>query len=324
MTWKSILKTNFTNIDKLINYLQLDEKNAAKVLRHSKFIFNLPYRLAQKIEKNNVEDPLFKQFVPTIEELAYNPNFLVDPVQDQSFGCTKKLLQKYNGRALLVSTSACAMHCRYCFRQNFPYETKVKGFEEELSWLKNNSSVKEVILSGGDPLSLPNANLHNFIQECEKISHIKRIRFHTRFIIGIPERIDDEFIAMLKKSRFSFWFILHINHPREIDQDIIAKIDQLKRIGCNVLNQAVLLKNVNDNVETLVELCETLIDANIIPYYLHQLDRVQGAQHFEVKEEKGHFLIKELEKRLPGFAVPKYVKEIAGEPNKTRLLPVLS
>jgi EF-P beta-lysylation protein EpmB len=223
---------------------------------------------------------------------------------------------------LLICTSACAMHCRYCFRQNFDYETENKGFAEELAMIAEDSSLHEILLSGGDPLSLSNTSLKALIEALAKIPHLKRLRFHTRFPIGIPERIDDEFLDILEKTRFQTWFVIHTNHPQELDKDIFQALKKVQKLGIPVLNQTVLLKGVNDNLETLKKLCETLVDQGILPYYLHQLDRVQGSHHFEVAEERGHELIEELLKEIAGYAVPKYVREISGEPSKTPLLPI--
>lgn len=242
---------------------------------------------------------------------------MTDPVGDQSFRCGPKLLHKYQGRVLLVTTGACAMNCRFCFRQNFDYDVVDKSFEVELDQIAKDPTIFEVILSGGDPLSLPNRNLASLLKKIASIPHVRRIRFHTRFPIGIPERIDDEFLKMMESSPLQIWFILHCNHPREMDEDVIAAMTQLRKRGVNVLNQGVLLKGVNDDIETLAGLYLTLVDHGIFPYYLHQLDRVQGTAHFEVEEREGVRLMEELQKRLPGYAVPKYVREIAGQPSKT-------
>ena len=188
-----------------------------------------------------------------------------------------------------------------------------------MDYIRHDPSIREVILSGGDPLSLPNRVLGRLLEQLSEIDHVKNIRFHTRYPIGIPERIDEDFIAMLEKLSQQIWFVIHCNHPRELDNEIFGRLTRLRKIGVIVLNQAVLLKGVNDSVDVLKELCETLTDHGILPYYLHQLDRVQGAQHFEVSEDVGHLLMEELRKVLPGYAVPKYVREIAGEKSKTQL-----
>ena len=317
---KDIIQKNFTCRKKLADFLLLDEQARESILPKSQFPLNLPFRLAQKIQKGTLDDPILKQFLPTHKESIKSSGFLSDPVNDVGSQKTYKLLHKYHGRVLLVCTSACAMHCRYCFRQNFDYEVKDKTYQEELDYIKNDSSIREVILSGGDPLSLPNRVLGNLLKRLSEIKHVKNIRFHTRYPIGIPERIDDPFLTLLEEIPQQIWFVIHCNHPRELDDEIFYRLAQLRKIGVMVLNQAVLLKGVNDNVDVLKELCETLIDHGILPYYLHQLDRVQGAGHFEVSEEEGLRLINELRGVLPGYAVPRYVREIAGEKSKTELL----
>lgn len=211
------------------------------------------------------------------------------------------------------------MHCRYCFRQHFDYETEDKSFDKELSLIAADESIAEVILSGGDPLSLPDRILHSLLTRIAEIPHIKRIRFHTRFIIGIPERIDDAFLEMIKSVKKQFFFVIHINHGNELDEEILNRVRDLQNLGAVVLNQTVLLKGINDDVATLLTLCKGLVDHGILPYYLHQLDRVAGAAHFEVEEEKGKKLIQQLNEVLPGYAVPKYVREVTGEPAKVAI-----
>ena len=315
--WKKVLRTNFTDVRELAAYLNIPTE---KLFIHSKFVLNLPRRLADKIEKGRMEDPLLRQFVPLQEETIPHLEFLPDPVGDVTFKKSDKLIQKYHGRALVVSTSACAMHCRYCFRQNFPYETQRKGFEKEIRELQENTSITEAILSGGDPLSLSDEVLGNFLKELDKIPHLTKIRFHTRFPIGIPERIDDSFIALLSEVQKQMLFVIHVNHPKELDEDVLKALKSVAKLGIPLLCQSVLLKGVNDNLEILKALFEKLIDHGIIPYYLHQLDKVQGASHFEVPREKGLHLIQELLAHLPGYAIPRYVEEIPGALSKKNIL----
>ncbi len=314
--WRSILRKNFTRVDQFADFLELNDAQRAQLILKPHFAFQVPLRLAEKMPKGTLDDPLVRQFLPLQAELKHHPDFVSDPVCDQAFQKEKKLLHKYDGRVLLVCTSACAMHCRYCFRQNFSYETD-KTFEKELACIEQDLSVHEVILSGGDPLSLSDEMLAYLLESLAKLPHIRRIRFHTRFPIGIPERIDDSFLSLIAVVPQQVYFIIHCNHPRELDQDVLQHLNALQRLGCIIMNQAVLLKGVNDDVHTLKQLCEQLSNHGILPYYLHQLDRVQGTAHFEVDEERGRFLMQEIAKQLPGYAVPKYVREIAGEPYKT-------
>ena len=318
--WRQILRQNFTNWEALANFLELYDQQREKILQKPNFILSLPRRLANKIEKGTLDDPILKQFLPTVDEKIHTPGFASDPHEEK--GCLRgpKLLQKYKRRVLLVCTGACALHCRYCFRQNFSYKFEKKTFEEEIDIITKDPSIHEVVLSGGDPLALSNAALRSLLNSLSVIPHIRGVRFHTRFPIGIPERIDDSFLQMIEELPQQVWFVIHCNHPRELDETVFSSLRALQKRGVIVLNQAVLLRGVNDDVDTLRELCETLIDQGVLPYYLHQLDRVQGAAHFEVPETKGLQLIKELNTLLPGFAVPKYVREITGEPNKTPII----
>lgn len=317
--WKSILKSNFTNLNKLSDFLELSLENRKK-LTHSNFVLNLPVRLAAKIQKNNLNDPIFRQFVPLMEENEVDPSFIKDPLAESSFKQEGKLLSKYPTRSLIITTSACAMHCRYCFRRAFPYETDRKDFAPEIERLRQDASLEEVILSGGDPLSLPNERLKALFNDLNSIEHLKRIRFHTRFPIGIPERIDEEFLDILKNSHKQIWFVIHCNHPSELDEDVLSALKSLQKLGIPVLNQSVLLKGVNDTLEILEELSRTLSNNGIQPYYLHQLDRVEGAKHFEVDPQRGVQLVEQLSNRLSGFMIPKYVKEI---PHKSRKTPLI-
>ena len=317
--WRKIQRDNFTDWKKLFSFLDFDGSKADQVLTDSKFPLNLPRRLAEKIEKGNWNDPILRQFLPTIEERVQSPLFVLDPIADTSFRSKPKLLYKYHGRALLVCTSACAMHCRYCFRQHFDYETKDKLFLEELEAIAAEPSITEVLLSGGDPLSLSDDQLGYLLNELEKIPHLNRIRFHTRFPMGIPERIDDSFIHLLSSCQKQIIFVIHCNHPQEFDNVIFAHLKKVQQLGIPILTQSVLVRGVNDDVHTLKNLFELLVDHGIIPYYLHQLDRVQGAAHFEVPEEEGKLLMNQLNALLPGYAIPKYVREIAHQPSKTPL-----
>lgn len=318
--WRTIQKNNFTDWTTLLSYLELPLKEAEKkVLSSPHFVLNLPYRLAQKMKKGDWKDPLLLQFLPLKQELHDHPLFVSDPVLDNSFTKTSKLLHKYTGRALLLCTSACAMHCRYCFRQNFSYEKETLNFSKELAELTKEVSLTEIILSGGDPLSLNNTKLNYLLQELSQIPHIQKIRFHTRFPIGIPERINAELISMLSRLNKQVIFIIHANHPKELDNDIFQALKQIQKLGIPVLSQTVLLHQINDDIEILTDLFTILSNHGILPYYLHQLDRVKGTQHFEVCMEKGLELIKQLSAKLPGYCVPKYVKEIPNQPNKTSI-----
>lgn len=317
--WRTIQLQNFRSLHKLADFLELDHTVREPLLHLPPFPLNLPLRLAKKIAKNRPEDPIFRQFIPVKDELTVQEGFVDDPVGDGCFRKGPKLIRKYASRALLTVSSACAMHCRYCFRQNFPYETKQKEFTEELKALRNDPSISEVILSGGDPLSLGNEELRSLLSELGNIDSIKRIRFHTRFPIGIPERIDEGFLSLMQEIPKQIYFVVHINHLAELDQEILNAFKAVSRLGIPLLSQTVLLRGVNDSVTVLEELFSFLVDHGIIPYYLHHLDPVTGSARFAVSEEEGKALIRSLTERLSGYAVPKYVREIPGRLSKTSL-----
>lgn len=317
--WRQIQKENFTKISDLADFLELSPELKTAILQKPLFTLNLPRRLAEKIGKNNTADPLFRQFVPLIDETTNIEGFISDPVQDQSFKKTGKLLKKYKSRALLLSTSACAMHCRYCFRQNFPYETEQPGFDEEIAYLEKSPDIFEIILSGGDPLSLSDDALKQLFNRLETIPHIQRIRFHTRFLIGIPERITPSFLNILSSSSKQLIFVIHCNHPKELDTDVTEALKKIQILGIPILNQSVLLKGVNDNETTLLALSETLINSGVIPYYLHQLDPVKGTAHFAVSDERASELIRFLQENLSGFGIPRLAREEPGKMSKTLL-----
>lgn len=320
--WREVQRKNFTNLNKLIDFLELDPSNRRFLEAAPKFPLNLPLRLAEKIEKNNLEDPILLQFVPLIDPMRVGieeKNTVLDPTSDLSFQKSEHLLQKYAMRALILTTSACAMHCRYCFRQNFPYSTIKNSFQEELQLIKQDSSLKEIILSGGDPLSLSNQSLSELIENLDEIPHLRRLRFHSRFPIGIPERIDEGLLAILNKTRLQVIFVTHVNHARELDEEVLSALKMIQKLGVLVLNSSVLLKGVNDRVSILEELSNLLSDHGILPYYLHALDPVRGSSQFDVPIDIGKKLINELQECLSGYSVPKFVKEIPFEKSKTPL-----
>lgn len=305
-----------THWGKLADFLLLDEQQRRCILQKPAFPLNLPLRLAQKIQKGTLEDPILKQFLPVAAEKEEVPGFVGDPVGDRLSQRSLRLLQKYRGRALLVCSGACVMNCRFCFRQNYAYDDEDKSFDREVELISRDPTIHEIILSGGDPLSLGERALGSLLNRLSAIPHVLRLRFHTRFPIGIPERIDEEFLSMLSRIPQQVFFVIHCNHPRELDADIFARLRSLKALGVVLLAHTVLLRGINDNLETLEELFQNLANQGILPYYLNQLDRVRGAAHFEVPEATGSLLLAQLRARLPGYAVPKYAKEVAGEPNK--------
>lgn len=314
--WRKIQKKSFRSLDTLCDYLELTDKQRLELAYARPFPLLVPRRLASKMVKGSLEDPLFRQFVPLKEEERMVKGFVRDPVEDKRFRVATRLLRKYEQRALLLTTAACVMNCRFCFRQNFDYADGEKVFAEELEIIRSDTSLREVILSGGDPLSLSNQTLQSLIEKLDGIEHLRRLRIHTRFPVGVPERLDAQFKGLLDGSRLQVYFVVHCNHPLELDEDVITALQSLK---VPLLGQTVLLKNVNDDFDTLKNLCEKMADNGVIPYYLHQLDKVTGTAHFEVEQDRGKLLIEQLQKSLSGYAVPQYVKEEPGLTHKTPL-----
>jgi EF-P beta-lysylation protein EpmB len=320
MSWKDRIRDNICSVRALADYLELDATHRSRLEMSPSFRLNLPLRLAEKIPKNCLDHPLARQFVPLKEESAREKGWLDDPVHDTAFQKSERLLQKYQGRVLVVSTGACAMHCRYCFRQNYSYPAAGSFPSQEVDLISRDPSIHEVILSGGDPLSLPDHVLARWVSALDSIPHVKRLRLHTRFPIGIPERITEDLLALLSHTRLQVWMVVHCNHALELDEEVCRALKRVLRSGIPVLNQAVLLRGVNDDLQAQIDLCSRLVDHGIQPYYLHQLDRVQGAQHFEVPVQQGLELIHALRSRVSGYAVPQYVAEIPGHPSKTPVL----
>lgn len=317
--WREIQKNNFKDLKLLCDFLQLSSDKRTALLNIKPFSLNLPRRLAEKIEKNSLNDPILLQFVPLKEETALSSDFIKSPVCDELFQKTPRLLKKYEGRALLIPSSACAMHCRFCFRKNYPYESPSNNLSQELQILQNDPSIFEIILSGGDPLSLSDQNLSSLILSLDKIPHLKILRFHTRFPIGIPERMTQKFLNVLEKIRLQTVFIAHINHVKELDIDVINALKKVQKLGIPILTHTVLLKNINDNFKALYDLFSSLAQLGFIPYYLNQLDKVTGSSHFNVSIEQGQKLMRKLQENLPGYAIPKYIQEIPHKKHKTSI-----
>ncbi len=299
-----------------------DFKGAARAAANAFPLF-VPRGFVARMRPGDPADPLLRQVLPRADEMAEVPGFVADPVDDAAATRQAGLLQKYEGRALLIATGTCAVHCRYCFRRHFPYDEAPRSFVEwqpALDEIAADTSLREVILSGGDPLTLVDAKLAELVKWLEPIPHLRRLRIHTRLPIVIPERVTDELVAMLGDTRLTPVVVLHANHANELDQQVADAVAKLVNVGVMLLNQAVLLAGVNDSVEAQAALSERLIDMRVIPYYLHQLDRVAGAAHFEAPVATGRRIIEALRARLPGYAVPRYVQEVAGAPSKTDLL----
>jgi EF-P beta-lysylation protein EpmB len=295
---------------------------AAVEAAERQFRLRVPRGFVARMRPGDPADPLLAQVLPRAAETAEVPGFTADPLAERDASPAPGVLQKYRGRALLVVTGACAIHCRYCFRRHFPYAEESLSpakLEGALGWLAADPSISEVILSGGDPLSLPDDRLAELAGRLAAIPHLRRLRVHTRLPVVVPERVDRPLLDWLAGGRLAPVVVIHANHAREIDPAVRAALGRLRRAGVTLLNQAVLLRGVNDRVEALAELSEALFAAGVLPYYLHLLDPVAGAAHFEVGEDEGRRLVAEVAARLPGYLVPRLVRERPGAPAK---LPV--
>jgi EF-P beta-lysylation protein EpmB len=282
----------------------------------------VPENFLARMTPSDPYDPLLRQVLPLTEESLTVEGFISDPVGDFDSRRTAGVLQKYAGRVLLIATSACAVHCRYCFRRDYPYSEEPRRLEDwqpALDEIAADTSITEVIFSGGDPLMLNDSRLSILCSAIDQISHVERIRFHTRLPIVLPSRVTDELIYLMRELRTQPIMVVHANHGNELVGDCADVLRKVVRTGIPVLNQAVLLAGINDNVETMEALCRRLINLGVVPYYLHQLDRVSGTAHFEADRELGRQLIQNLATRLPGYAVPRFVQEIPGESSKTAL-----
>ncbi|HQU41792.1 MAG: EF-P beta-lysylation protein EpmB [Planctomycetia bacterium 21-64-5] len=322
-SWQSLLKAAIRDPGELCRLLRLpDECRGAAVRAARDFPLFAPRGYVARMRPGDPRDPLLLQVLPLADELSSPPEFSADPVGDREAALTPGLLHKYQGRVLLVTTGACAVHCRYCFRRHFPYaETphSLAQWEPAIEQIAADPTIDEVILSGGDPLTLVDRWLRQLAERLAGIGHVRRLRVHTRLPIVLPERVCPELLDWLRGTRLTPIVVVHANHPAEISGQVAVALSRMVDTGVVVLNQSVLLRRVNDNADVLEELCRRLVDLRVMPYYLHQLDRVRGAAHFEVPEAVGRKLVAELRRRLPGYAVPRYVRERAAAANKEPL-----
>lgn len=318
--WQQQLNNAFKSISALYDYLELDAQAIFSNEAHLNFPLLVPKSFAERMEKGNANDPLLKQVLPVNEEMQMVAGFGLDPVGDLQAMAETGVIHKYQGRALLINTGSCAIHCRYCFRRNFPYSDFQLGNQKQkqaISYLREQVDISEIILSGGDPLLLSDAKLRTFILEMNEIAHLKRIRIHSRLPIVLPDRISDDLIEALKYSKKQLIMVVHCNHVNELNIEVANVCEKMREAGIILLNQSVLLKEVNDDVFQLAQLSEGLFSLGIMPYYLHLLDKASGTAHFEVSKTVAVLLMQQLQAQLPGYLVPKLVKEEAGKAAKT-------
>lgn len=283
------------------------------------FPLRVPRGYLSRIRKGDPDDPLLRQILPLSDELQTVPGFDSDPVGDLGASAAPGVLHKYQGRVLLTATGACAIHCRYCFRRHFPYADENPGrqnWQGAIDYLHDHPEVEELILSGGDPLMLDTPQLELLTQRLRLLPQLQRLRLHTRLPVVLPERIDDTLLEWLARLPWQVVMVIHSNHPAEIDTDVAEALSHLHRYGVTLLNQSVLLRGVNDDAGTLQTLHETLFRHHVLPYYLHLLDRVAGAAHFDIAQLSAEKLVAELRKISPGYLVPRLVREIEGMPHK--------
>jgi EF-P beta-lysylation protein EpmB len=314
--WRRELADAIRDPAELCRVLGLDEGRAAAA---TAFPLLVPRSFVARMRHGDPDDPLLRQVLPTAAEQAAVAGFTADPVAEVAAVTAPGLVQKYAGRALLLLTGGCAVHCRYCFRREFPYAAQgatVGRVEDALAAIAADTTLAEVILSGGDPLLVGDDLLADVVERLGRIPHLRRLRIHTRLPIVLPSRVTDGLVGLLATSGLACVVVVHANHPAELDDDVAAAVRRLATTPAIVLNQAVLLAGVNDSAAVLRALSERLVEIGVVPYYLHLLDRVAGAAHFEVPESAALELVASLRASLPGYAVPRLARELPGEPAK--------
>lgn len=319
-SWQDELNNLIRSPEELFSVLQLPQDGLEQArLACKDFPLRVPHPYASRIQPGNLQDPLLQQVLPVGAELQAAPGYSHDPLEEADSNPIAGLIHKYKSRVLLITSPSCAIHCRYCFRRHFPYDENKPGrsqWQQALEYIAADNAINEVIYSGGDPLSSNDKQLAWLTQQIAAIPHIKRLRIHTRLPIMIPQRITAECLRWLSETRLQTIMVLHTNHAQEIDDNVRAALAQLQQHGVTLLNQAVLLKGINDDLDAQVALSESLFASGVLPYYLHLLDKVKGAAHFDIHRDQALKLHKAMQAQLPGFLVPKLVQEVAGAPSK--------
>lgn len=320
--WQTVVRQAIRDPLQLVTELGLPQQLVDGTAQpHQQFSTFVPRTFLRRMVPGDPADPLLLQVLPRSAETRNPPDYKRDAVGELGSAHPAGLVRKYPGRALLITRGVCAVNCRYCFRRHFPYnEYATVGdarIRQAIEIIRADAGIEEIILSGGDPLMMVDDALFSLIDQVEAIEQIQRLRIHTRLPVVIPQRVTDALVRRLGNSRLTVSVVLHINHAQEIDQSVVEAAGRLQQVPLTLLNQSVLLRGVNDQVDTLVQLSRRLIEMHCLPYYLHQLDRVQGAAHFEVATETGETLIQEMRKQLPGYAVPRFVREVPGELSKS-------
>lgn len=318
MRWQKILANGFNNIFDLLTFLELPTSLAPTTI--IPFKTRVPLEFAMQMEKGNPKDPLLLQVLMQQDELIHNPLYSTDPLKESEFTKVAGLIHKYPTRVLLTFGATCAINCRFCFRRHFPYiknQITKNSLTTALTYIKQNNTLKEVILSGGDPLLATDSSFNYLLSQLQDINHIKTVRLHSRVPIVLPQRITTNWLTLFKNTNLHKVMVVHTNHANELTAQTLEVFSLLKKANFHLLNQSVLLKNINDNADTLENLSWKLFDQGVLPYYLHLLDKVQGTHHFAVTEEKAKLIYQELQKKLPGYLLPKLVKEEPYKEHKT-------
>lgn len=325
LAWQKEMQIAFRSLESLLRFLELDPAAAPESLQADPgFPILVPRGFASLMRKGEWNDPLLAQVLPLARETVAAPGFGSDAVGDLPSQVVPGLLHKYASRALMMISHQCAVHCRYCFRREFPYGDLPRGkddWDEAWEYLAHAEGVDEILFSGGDPLFLDNRRLERILDRACALPAIRTLRFHTRLPVVLPGRVEPGLLDLLRAAAAdrSVIIVIHANHARELGDECRVALTALRSAGAMLLNQSVLMRGVNDDADTLADLSRALIAAGVLPYYLHQLDRVTGTSHFEVEEARGRDLIAELRGKLPGYSVPRYVREVAGAPHKTPL-----
>ncbi len=316
--WQTQLSDAITSIDELLTLLELESLRSEIYIPHH-FKLRVPRAFVAKMKVGDANDPLLRQVLPDHREQLAVSGYVTDPLAENAHNPLKGLLHKYQSRVLLTLTGSCAIHCRYCFRQHFDYQANLpttSAQEAILSYIHNHAEIEEVILSGGDPLSLSNRRLCQWLDLLEAVPQLTTIRLHTRLPLVIPERLDDDLLERLANSRCQIVMVIHCNHANEIDESTSQYLQRARAAGITLLNQSVLLRDINDDVASQVALSKRLFSAGVLPYYLHLLDKVAGGAHFDIDEHSAIELYWNLLKQLPGYLVPKLVCELPNRPFK--------
>lgn len=321
LSWQKILAQGFNSTSELLNFLEIPT-NTGSEKAERQFATRVPLGFAKRMQKGNPHDPLLLQVVASPIEMEDIAGYVSDPLQELKSNPLKGLIHKYHGRVLLTLTGVCAVNCRYCFRRHFPYQNNNPGragWAKVIEYIANDNTITEVILSGGDPLLASDKVLEELIHQLETITHVHTLRFHTRIPVILPERIDAAFKKILETSRLKIVIVLHCNHAQELDEQVKQTLKELQLIGCVLLNQSVLLAGINDDPHILAQLSQSLFAFGVMPYYLHVLDKVRGAAHFDTPFAKTKVIYQELQKLLPGYLVPRLVTEEPGKLSKTQI-----